>query len=500
MPAVIRLKLTSGPSAGLEFVFSERTTCIAGRADDCEPRIVEDEGAQLVSRHHCLFDVNPPDLRVRDFGSLNGTHVNGEEIGRRQPHQTPEEGARIEFRERDLVDGDELQLGNTLMRVSVIVPPVCVQCSVELPAGGAAIAVCERCRHRAPEARSSTPQDPELPRCTQCGQEISVEVGKRRGKLVCASCRRDPAAIVRGLLRRATGGDGDLVAIRGYEIVDEIGRGGQGVVYLARREETGELIALKILLAQVAVEQSAKDGFLREIQSTRALEHPNVVAFRDSGCSGGTFFFASEYCDGGSVDDLMTERRGALPVAEAVAIAAQVLDGLAYAHGAEIPDVRLADGGVGSSRGLVHRDIKPHNILLAGSGPARVAKLADFGLSKAFDRAGLSGHTRTGAVGGTVAFMARQQIVDYKYAKPEVDVWAAAATLYYMLTGTLVRDFAPGMDPITVVLRQSPVPIRQRDPSIPPKLAAVIDASLVDNPRIAVQSADELKRALQAAL
>jgi serine/threonine protein kinase len=250
----------------------------------------------------------------------------------------------------------------------------------------------------------------------------------------------------------------------------------------------------------VAVEQFARDGFLREIKTTRALEHPNVVAFRDSGCSGATFFFAAEYCDGGSVDRLMAESGGTLAVEEAVEIVSQVLDGLAYAHSAEIPGAPLTDGSLGVSRGLVHRDIKPQNILLSGTGSTRVPKLADFGLSKAFDQAGLSGHTRTGALGGTVVFMARQQIINYKFAKPEVDVWAVAATLYNMLTGALPRDFPAGADPIMVILRERAVPIRERDRSIPQRLAAVIDEALIDNPQIAVQTADELKGALQDAL
>ncbi len=196
----------------------------------------------------------------------------------------------------------------------------------------------------------------------------------------------------------------------------------------------------------------------------------------------------------------MVGRGGKLPLDEALTIVLQALDGLAYAHTLEVPSVLPAGGAGGHTSGFVHRDIKPSNILLSGSGGARLTKVGDFGLSKAFDQAGLSGLTRTGSVGGTVAFMARQQIVSYKFAKPEVDVWAIAASLYNMLTGALPRDFPAGRDQIAVVLDSPAVPIRQRDRSVPRRLAAVIDEALVERPQIPIKSATELKWLLERAL
>jgi hypothetical protein len=482
--ATVTLSVTTGASAGRTQVFTERTTCVIGRADDCTVRI----GDPQVSRHHCLLDINPPDVRIRDFGSLNGTFVNGTEIGRRRKGQSPEEGARILFRERDLRDGDEIRLGTeATLRLTVRVDIACPACGRELAGAGG----CPECG--ADRAAGSA-------RCEQCGRDVGHEVGARRGGFVCAACRRDPRGVVAALLRRAAGPGVALTAIRGYSIVRELGRGGQGVVYLAEHEASGQLMALKVLLAQVAVEEWARSGFLREIETTRALRHPNVVELLDSGSTGGTFYLACEYCDGGSVGDLLRDAGGRLPPAEAVEITVQALAGLVHAHTVPLPGVQRADGGDGPARGLVHRDIKPSNILLAGTGDRAVAKLADFGLAKAFDGAGLSGHTRTGSVGGTVAYMSRQQILDYKFAKPEVDVWATAASLYRMLTGSPPRDFPPGKDPIAVILREPARPIRERDPSIPPRLAALIDAALVDTPRIAVTSAEEFRTALLDAL
>jgi serine/threonine protein kinase len=209
------------------------------------------------------------------------------------------------------------------------------------------------------------------------------------------------------------------------------------------------------------------------------------------------FFFTLEFRDGGSVDRLIKERGGTLPIEDAAAIALQALDGLDYAHRAEIPQVKMAGGSFGRGYGLVHRDLKPHNLFLAGTGKSRVVKVGDFGLAKAFDLAGLSGQTATGSAAGTPYFMPRQQVVNFKYAKPEVDVWALAATLYFMLTGSYPRHFAPDQDRWFAVLETNAVPIRERNPSIPDKLAKVIDRALIDKPEIPFKSAAELKRALE---
>ena len=254
------------------------------------------------------------------------------------------------------------------------------------------------------------------------------------------------------------------------------------------------------MLPQVAADTSSEQRFLRETALTKALKHPNIVQFYARGCSGGTFFFTLEFCDSGSVDRLMIRHGGTLALDDALTITFQLLDGLEYAHTVQIPNVNMQDGSTKTVHGLVHRDLKPGNFFLSGSGSRQIAKIADYGLAKAFDSAGLSGLTMTGTASGTPPFMPRQQAINFKYAKPEVDVWAMAASLYNMLTGAAPRDFRPGKDPWTILLQESPVPIRQRNRTIPKKLAHVIDAALIDNPSITFTSAAEFKRALEDAL
>jgi WD40 repeat protein/pSer/pThr/pTyr-binding forkhead associated (FHA) protein len=453
MPAKVTLTVTEGSLKGREFVFDSRTTCIIGRAKDCNPQLPDDAEHNTISRYHCLLDINPPDIRIRDFGSKNGTYVNDQKIGQRQPDQSPEEGAQLNFPEYDLKAGDTIKLGNTVFQVSI-------------------------------QVDNQATQTPNLVNTPVYATKIAPEPPKF-------------SEVIKGLLQQADAGESKLLAIRGYTTLRELGQGGCGAVYLARHDQTSELVALKVMLSKVAAKPSAIDMFLREIENNKALQHPNVVQLRAYGYDNGTFFFTLDYCNGGSVADLMRQRGGKLSIDEAVPIILQTLDGLNYAHNTEIPCVKCANGTIAKGRGLVHRDLKPHNILLANVNGSRVAKIADYGLAKAFDLAGLSGQTMTGHAAGTPRFMPRQQVINFKHAKPEVDVWAVAASLYNMLTGAYPRDFG-NQDPFLAVLQTNPVLIRQRDALIPKRLAELIDLALVDNPEIHFKNAAAFKRALES--
>jgi eukaryotic-like serine/threonine-protein kinase len=493
MPATVTLSVIAGSNAGKEYEFTERAVCIVGRAADCKPQIPQDgEESMLVSRHHCLLDINPPDIRVRDFGSLNGTYVNDEKIGSRERGQTPEEGALLEFREHDLGNGDQVRLGNTVFRVDVVVPVQCAGCGAELPdVDGSESPVCAECRARA--ANHGTQLVADGPHCSVCGRDLPDAAG-RAGEAVCASCQQDANAVALDLLRKAAGGDPDLAPLRGYQLVTELARSDQSIVYLARNADSEQTV-LKVLIPKIPVDQHAKETFLRDVTNMKRLNHPNVVAVRDCGASGPTFFVTSEYCIGGSIADVMQQQGHPFDPPTAVSIIKEVLAGLTYAHG-----VSFAEGLAGK-RGVVHRHITPHNILLPVAKSLHAAKLADFGLAKSFDAAGFSGHAMSGSgVRDVVAFMPRQQLINYRFAKPEVDVWACAASLYWMLTGLPPRDFPRGKDPITIVLHENPIPIHDRDITIPRALAAVIDKALIDDPRIAVTAAAELSAALEDAL
>ncbi|MFD7812883.1 serine/threonine-protein kinase [Streptomyces sp. NPDC059785] len=323
-----------------------------------------------------------------------------------------------------------------------------------------------------------------------------------------------------------------------WVVEGELGRGGMGVVYAAVHSHSGERRALKVIHAPAGADEEVA-RFAREVRVCTVLRHAHVVrvigveqpgpgdgeaspsqtpsapasqiatpsASQIATASGSQTAPASagqsaacclvmEMCEGGSLADRV-RRDGPLPVQQALELFDGVLAGLDHVH---------------REHGFVHRDIKPHNILLARGpdGPMTVgpmtggsmtddpmtAKLADFGLAKAYDSAGLSGLTRTGAVMGTPAYMPRAQLINYKYATPEVDVWSTAASLYHVLTGATPRDLPPGWDPWLAVATSPVVPVAKRGVTLPPGLCEVIDHALDDEPGGGFPTAEELRAAL----
>lgn len=283
----------------------------------------------------------------------------------------------------------------------------------------------------------------------------------------------------------------------GWTIGELLGAGGMGAVYRAREDSSQEWRAIKVMLPDVAVEPGADALFRREMENCQALNHRNVVRTYASGAAAGVYFIVMEFCELGSLDQVVSSE-GPLPLGEAQRVMADVLAGLEYAHAAPVRVTR-PDGSVVESHGLVHRDVKPQNIFLTPEGNQRIAKVGDFGLAKAFELAGMSGMTVTGTAAGTPAFMPRQQVLNFRYARPEVDVWAAAASFYYLLTGFTPRDFLRGRDPWRTIWDTRPVPIAQRGVALPPGLAKVIDDALVDDPEIRITSIEALRTAIESA-
>ena len=474
MPAKVTLEATAGPLSGRQFEFDEPDLFIVGRAKDCHA--VLPDGDTKASRHHCIIEIRPPRVSVRDLGSLNGTFVNGEKIGGRASTETPEEGAARDYRNVDLEAGDEVQVSETVFAVSIEEPVFCPECGREIEgaAPGASDPRCADCRKRA-ERPKEEPRRPAEPRpAPKPGTGASDDPV---GQLIRMLMERQGVA-----LQPARQG---VREIPGYQVGKMLGKGGMGAVYLARRDRDGQEVAVKVMLAESPAGSRERRVFEREVEMQQRLGgHPNCVPVLDFDLEGIAAYFVMEYCAGGSVDTLMERRGGRLSVQEAAPIMLASLAGLQHAH----------------EHDVVHRDLKPQNILLTQKENG-IARLTDFGLAKDFALAGMSGGTRTGSVGGTPVFMPREQVINFKYMKPDTDVCGMAFTFYNMLTGEFTRNgFRSGRDAVNIILNEPYVAIRDRDRSIPRPLAAVIDRAASDNTRERYQTAAEFREAMAEVL
>ncbi len=270
-------------------------------------------------------------------------------------------------------------------------------------------------------------------------------------------------------------------ALPGYAVEQELGRGAMGVVYRARRYSDGQPVAVKVITPADGTTRKDMDRFLREAEIMAKLDHPHIVRYLDSGESRGLLYLVMELVTGPDLRDRVKER-GVLDVKTAVRLTMHALNGLAHAH----------------AKGYVHRDVKPSNLLLDGPKKGRLAKLADFGLARAYNDCNISGLTMQGDVGGTPAFMAPEQVTHYREVKPAADQYSAAATLYYLLTGQYVLNFEANTNAQMIQIATDPrIPIRQRRPDIPEELAEVIHKGMALEPHNRFPDATALQEGLK---
>lgn len=458
MSAKVTLVVERGALPQEEFLFETHDTCLIGRMGDCRIVVPDDKSHNTISRYHCLFEFNPPDVRLRDFGSLHGTYINGELIGKRPEEMSAEEGRQLTYRQQDLKDGDRVRLANAVeLRVRITQPAPNEK--VDIP------------KHYG--TRSRNPAVPPSEQLAGAGVLLS-EAEKEAGAV----------ERLRTLFPK-------------YDVVSLIGIGGTNAeIYGAVHLETGARVAMKILTPSVAVREPMRREFEREVANWTVLDHPNIVRLHHSAYADGNFVQVMDWCEAGDLETLV-QAEGPLPLERALHLIFPVLDALVYAHQAPVPNPY--DTTDKTRRGVVHRDIKPLNIFLQRAGDKLVPRIGDFGMAKAFELAGLSGMTATNVQGGSPDFVSRVQLIHFKYAQPEVDVWAAAATLYFLLTGQPPRDFSGYEDPFDAVLKTNPIPIRQRDYKIPTDIATVLDRALVDKPEIGIKTATALRDALAKA-
>ncbi len=271
--------------------------------------------------------------------------------------------------------------------------------------------------------------------------------------------------------------------VGGYRILERIGRGGMGTVYKANQTSLNRTVALKILSPKIAEDPAFVARFHKEAQAAGRLNHPNIVQVYDVGSEGGLHFYSMEYIENGSVQDLAT-RDGALDPDLALAICIDAARGLEYAE----------------KRGLVHRDIKPDNLMVNAEG---VVKIADLGLARdaghtARDSDHHAGehHDDDEGIFGTPHFIAPEQALG-KNVDTRSDIYALGATAYRLVTGGTPFRGDTVREIIRKQIDEAPTPVREKNKEVPAALATVIERMMRKDPDERPSSARELVAELE---
>jgi serine/threonine-protein kinase len=248
-----------------------------------------------------------------------------------------------------------------------------------------------------------------------------------------------------------------------YVLIDRIGAGGMGHVFLARHRTFDRRAAVKVVRPDRCENPRVRARFLREVRALGRLNHPHIVHAYDAGTVGRAYYLAMEYVPGPDLGEVLATGAVLAP-GRACAYARQAALGLQHLH----------------ESGLVHRDVKPGNLRLTDDG--RAVKVLDVGLVKDRVAGGDEGLTRAGFLVGTADYVAPEQVADSAAAGPRADQYALGATLFHLLTGELPF---PGGTPVARALRRVTAdapPVRTRRPDLSPDLAGVVDRLLARHP------------------
>jgi serine/threonine protein kinase len=270
-----------------------------------------------------------------------------------------------------------------------------------------------------------------------------------------------------------------------YRILDQLGRGGMGRVYKAEHRTMGRIVALKVLAPDLLRTDRAQELFLREVRAAARLVHPNIVTAYDANQVDGRYFLVLEYVDGPNLEQLV-RKQGPLPVGQACDYARQITQGLQCAH----------------ALGMVHRDVKPANVLvqqrgLDGSEGAGIVKISDFGLARLCqpgDAASpnLTILTRENAVLGTPDYLSPEQARDLHNTDIRSDLYSLGCTFYYLLAGQVPFPGGTTMEKLIRHGTEEPTPVTDLRPEVPPAVADIVARLMAKDPAERYQTPAEL--------
>ena len=260
-----------------------------------------------------------------------------------------------------------------------------------------------------------------------------------------------------------------------YRLDREVGQGGMATVYLAQDLKHNRRVALKVLRPELAA-ALGPERFVREVETVAQLQHPHILPLFDSGEADGFLYYVMPFVDGESLRQRL-KREGRIPIHEAVRILREVVDALAHAH----------------QNGIVHRDIKPDNVMLSG----RHAVVTDFGVAKAVSAAGTDKLTTVGVALGTPTYMAPEQAMGETNLDQRADIYSVGALAYELLTGSPPFDKPTAQALLSAHVLEKPTPPAERRPDISPPLSDLVMRCLEKEKDARYQTAEEMLPALE---
>ncbi len=454
--ATLRLQAMTGSLVGHQSELSEGDDLTIGREPSCD-LILSDRG---VSRQHAKIGFVAQRWQIEDLGSTNGLQltraINGSVVD-------------LKSTSTHLEHGDELAVGEARLRIELTLP---VDSPTELLAPRVAVGPTELLTPQSKAASNPMRADK-----TFTGAN-DMQAAKGSGPAV-------DDAFFSECTREASFSEQQLPFIfRNYHILKKIGAGGMGEVFLASNtveKSDPPSLAVKFLRNQRGSSEQDRARFVREMEISAQLKHSSIVDCLDCGEESGQPFIVMPYCSGGNLAELL-KRTGALNLRRGMRLLDRLLAGVELAH----------------TSGIVHRDLKPFNVLLAKDAQNKyIPKISDFGLAKSYLLAGDSGMTVNGTVGGSWAYMPKEQLTNFRYVSPQSDVWSLGAILYECLTQKLPRPMKPGVDPIRTILDSEMVPIAEVFPDVPKRVAHFIMKSLSPEAADRYKDAGQMRAALR---
>lgn len=430
------------------------TECIVvGRLPTCDLVL----NARGVSRQHARVGFFNNQWTVEDLGSTNGLQLLRMASG---------ETLELKSISTHLEHGDELVVGEARLRVELTLADATTELLIpQHPDLDTELLVPAPSSNSSPVSATREPSPKVIPNAESLPPALADFYSAR----TTAEVPSEPQLPYR---------------FRNYQIEKKIGEGGMGEVFLASvpgKESSSRELAIKFLRSQRGVSDQDRARFVREMEISAQLKHASIVECIDCGQEDGQAFIVMPYCSGGNLAELLA-RTGKLNLRRSLRLLDRLLAGVEQAHQA----------------GIVHRDLKPSNVLLArDSRKTYVPKISDFGLAKSYLLAGESGMTVNGTVGGSWAYMPKEQLTNFRFVSPQSDVWSLGAILYECLTQKLPRPRKPGVDPIRVVLDSEIVSIEGLLPDLPECVVQFIMKALSPETVDRYQDASQMRTALR---